>query len=332
MVKSVNTVLGPIDPDQLGVTLAHEHLWINAAPLYQKAHPGLVMSKEKVSKENRDYILQDLQTVVFGYEDNIALQDVDAACKELEIYRQCGGQTLVDVTPVDLYRNPKKLKEIAQKTDIQIIMGGSYYYYPTLENSLKALIMQNDGKNRLADQMIREFYEGADGTDIKPGVIGEVGNGNFEGTETIYRASAITQKETGVPIICHYPDLGVIDIMEQEGADVTKLVMGHWGPGHPMEEAFKRGVMVSVDQLGMNFPGIQSDEERIDTLVDVFEKGYEKQLLLSMDICYKIRWHQHGGEGYAELFRSIFPKLMERGITAEQLRTVMVDNVRRLFA
>ena len=211
MGKMINSVRGPIDIDSLGVTLTHEHLWFDVATLYKRAHPDLVMTDEKVTKENRKKILRDLHSVVFEYEDNLCFNDVDMTVKELESFKAAGGQTIVEVSTADIARNPLKLREIAEKAGINVIMGGSWYWFPSLDVDFRDFIM-TQGKNKVADILIKEIYEGVGDTGIKPGVIGEVGNGDYEGTDIIYHAAAIAQKETGVPVICHSPDLQAMSI------------------------------------------------------------------------------------------------------------------------
>ena len=330
MGKMINSVRGPIDIDSLGVTLTHEHLWFDVATLYKRAHPDLVMTDEKVTKENRKEILRDLHSVVFEYEDNLCFNDVGMTVKELESFKAAGGQTIVEVSTADIARNPLKLREIAEKAGINVIMGGSWYWFPSLDDDFRDFIM-TQGKNKVADILIKEIYEGVGDTGIKPGVIGEVGNGDYEGTDIIYHAAAIAQKETGVPVICHSPDLHVLDIAEEEGADLSKFVMGHWSLLCPMKEAFRRGAFVSVDQFGMNFPGIESDDERVGAVLRAFELGYEKKLLLSQDVCWKVRLKQFGGGGYAEIFDSVVPKIRAKGISDAEINSLFTDNVKRLF-
>ena len=134
-----------------------------------------------------------------------------------------------------------------------------------------------------------------------------------------------------MPVICHSPDLHVLDIAEEEGADLSKFVMGHWSLLCPMEEAFRRGAFVSVDQFGMNFPGIESDDERVGAVLRAFELGYEKKLLLSQDVCWKVRLKQFGGGGYAEIFDSVVPKIRAKGISDAEINSLFTDNVKRLF-
>lgn len=331
MGKMINSVTGPIDSDKLGISLTHEHLWFDISRLYKRAHPDLVMTDEKVTREKREKILRNLHSVVFEYEDNLNFHDADITVKELEPFKAAGGNTIVEVSTSDLDRNPLKLREISERSGINVIMGGGYYWFPSLDAKLKDFIL-TEGKNKVADILIKEICDGVSDTGIKPGVIGEIGNGEYEGTEIIYHAAAIAQRETGVPVILHSPDLHVLDIAEEEKADLSKFVMGHWSAVCPMEEAFKRGAFVSIDQFGMNFPGIESDDDRIKAIIKTFEMGFEKQLLLSQDVCWKVRLRKYGGAGYAEIFERILPKLKEKGINDKQIHCLLVDNVRKLFS
>ncbi len=88
---------------------------------------------------------------------------------------------------------------------------------------------------------------------------------------------------------------------------------------------------MSFDQFGMNFPGIIGDDQRIKDVMAMFERGYEKQLLLSMDVCWKIRLKKYGGDGYAHLFGSVFPRLIEAGLTQHQLDRLVSENPLRLL-
>ena len=99
-----------------------------------------------------------------------------------------------------------------------------------------------------------------------------------------------------------------------------------------MDEAIRHGAMISFDQFGMNFPGIKSDDERLKEVVTMMERGYEDHLILSQDMCWKIRLRCCGGDGYGHLLGTIVPKLKEMGVTDEQVRKMMAENVKTLFA
>ena len=99
---NVNTVLGEVSPADLGWTLPHEHLLID---IYVRFQP------------HREYMLFD----------------VDLACAELAPFAAAGGTTLVNVTTNEIGRSPLKLREIATRTGVNIVMGTGRYREPFYE-------------------------------------------------------------------------------------------------------------------------------------------------------------------------------------------------------
>lgn len=334
MNTHVNTVRGPMPIDDLGVTLTHEHLYKNSTFIYAKQFPKTRdMSDEPITRENRDEIWADKEKILYQYRDNLIIEDVDMMVEELKAFTAAGGNTIFDITPDDLGRNPEKLREISEKSGVNIVMGSAHYYLPMIEPDLYERVVHGDnGAHILADRIIREFYDGVGDTGIKPGVIGEVGLRHIPQTDEILaRATLIAQKETGAPVIYHYAPFYVLDLAEEIGADPTKIVMGHWGLRNRIDEAVERGAWIAFDQFGMDFPGIINDDERANEVLTMFEKGYEKQLLLSMDICWKVRLAKYGGGGFANIFDNGLPLIKQRGITDEQIRSLLVDNPQRLL-
>ena len=333
MNTHVNTVRGAMPIDDIGVTLTHEHLYKNSVPLYHKQFPKTrQMSDMRITRENRDEIWADKEKILYQYTDNLILDDIDDIVAELGEFTAAGGNTIFEVTPDDLGRDPLKLREISEKSGVNVIMGGTHYYLPMLAPALyERVVNGKNGAHILADRMIKEFSDGVGGTGIKPGVLGEVGLRHPPTDEILARATLIAQKETGAPVIYHYAPFWILDMAEEIGADLSKIVMGHWTMRSRVEEAVARGAWVSFDQFGMDFPGIINDEQRADEVLAMFEKGYEKQLLFSMDICWKVRLKKNGGDGYAGIFNHGFVLMQQKGITKQQLLSVMTDNPKRLL-
>src|SRR5262249_31726814 len=138
MTASVMTVTGPVAADQLGFTLIHEHLLLD---LMRDAWIG-----------------------------NNILNDPELAALELQRYRDAGGVSLVDQTNRGLAQDPVAVKRIAERTGVQIILGGGWYretYYEPYLNRWKT--------DQVANQMVTDITEGIDGTGVRAGVIGEIG-------------------------------------------------------------------------------------------------------------------------------------------------------------
>lgn len=334
MNTHVNTVRGAMPIDDIGVTLTHEHLYKDCTKIYFRQFPQTkdTMSDELISRENRDEIWADKHKILYEYTDNLRLDSVDDIVAELKEFTAAGGSTIFEVTTGDLGRDPLKLREISEKSGVNIIMGGTHYYLPMLEPTLyERVVNGQNGAHVLADMMIKEYFDGVGDTGIKPGVLGEVGLRHPPTDEILARATLIAQKETGAPVIYHYAPFWILDMAEEIGADPTKIVMGHWTMSNRVDEAIARGAWVSFDQFGMDFPGIINDEQRADEVLAMFEKGYDKHLLLSMDICWKVRLKKNGGDGYAGIFHNGFERIMQKGISKQQLLTVMTDNPKRLL-
>ena len=331
MSTTVNTVLGPLDLSQMGVTLTHEHLWMDTTRIYFKSYGEEKMSDEKITRENRQEIVKDLHTIVFGYKDNIIFNDVDLMIEELSHFKAAGGQTIFEVSTLDLGRNPLRLQEISRKAGINIVMGGTFYYYPSIDSEIQQLI-ETKGAPALANLMIREFYEGVGDTGIRPGVLGELGLQHGPTDEILAEAALIAQKETHAPLIVHSAPYWILDMAERIGSDMEKIVMGHWTAEYPVREAIERGAWVSFDQFGMNFPGIIGDDRRIEDVLSVFEAGLDHHLLLSQDTCWKVRLRHFGGDGYAHLLTDILPHLQKLGIPKDALDRIMIDNPARLLS
>ena len=120
----VQTVLGVIEPERLGVTLTHEHLLADGSPINAPHPPAEVSGKqlyfETLSLENvgliRYYAAPNLE--------DRRLLDIKTAIEEAMLYRQHGGDSLLDATPRGLGRDPVGLSVVARATGLNIVMGG----------------------------------------------------------------------------------------------------------------------------------------------------------------------------------------------------------------
>ena len=104
----VQTVLGPVDPSTLGITLTHEHLIIDLTQVlpHMLTVPGVKnvpdIYSDKLSQENIGLVRYHFAP----NEDNYLISDVDNAIVEANLYKDFGGGTLVDVTIPDIGRDP----------------------------------------------------------------------------------------------------------------------------------------------------------------------------------------------------------------------------------
>ncbi len=321
----VNTVLGPVQPDDLGITLVHEHICYGY-PGWEGAETLFPFDREAI---------------------------VNNGVKTLKQLKELGVSTYVDATAADQGRFPEILKEISEKSGVNIVCSTGYYFeeeggsaYWNFHRSL------GDISEDLYLLFLKEVTEGIGQTGIKAGVI-KVGSSKGEITDyekLMFEAAAKVQKETGVPIITHTSE-GTMGpeqakLLVDAGADPKKIQIGHMSDNLDLkyqEETLKYGVYVSWDRMGLQgLVGCPMDEQRYGTLATLIEKGYGDKIMLSHD--YIITWigrPLHLPEQAlplianwhpTHLFKNIIPALKQRNVSDEQIDTIIRRNPMNLFS
>jgi len=324
--KLINTALGPISPDAMGITLMHEHLifgysgwqYDTAAPSYDR-------------KKTAELCIEKIKQV-----------------------QQYGLRTIVDATPNDGSRDPELYKMVSEETGINIICATGFYteaegaaaYF-----KMRALFSSTPKSiiNEIYETFMKDITQGIGNSGVKAGVI-KVGTSRDVITpyeEAILEAAAMAQKDTGVPIITH-TEAGTIapqqvEFLTSKGANVKKMMIGHMCGSADLRyhlKVLQKGPYVSFDRFGLNtvFPDIL----RIGTVIGLIGLGYEKQIMLSHDSIIKWLGREFSLPNSAfslvadwnmsHIFQNIIPALKKANITEKQISTILVDNPRRLFA
>lgn len=306
----VETVLGPVDPAALGWVLPHEH---TAIALWHI--PG-----------RWDY--WELR------------RDEPVIVEELAAFRAAGGGTIVDLTLDGVGRDPDWLAGLARSTGLHIVMGAGWYrgaHYPA-----EALVDRRS-VDELADVIVRDATVGVGESGIRAGIIGEIGTDKpwlSAQEERVHRAAARAARRTGLAITTHAVQSAVglaqLDVFEAEGADLSRVVVGH-ADSHP-DPAYhraivERGATVEFDFLGMAFTPLERHGEGrlVELPGDLLAAGHVERVLLSQDVCHDSQLRRYGGNGYAYLADTFLPRLREAGVSDEEIRTMTVDNPRRLL-
>ncbi len=343
-IKKAQTVLGLVHPDELGITLPHEHLLVDAKILFSEPQEAELKKRafEPVSIDNISWINYNQYSNL----DNVRLLDEDVAIKEAMFFKNVGGGTIVDVTTAGLSPNFPALKRISQATGLNIIAGAGYY---VLAGEAR---QEFDKKtvDEIAEEIIAEILVGDSHTKIRAGIIGEIGcSWPLQDSEKkLLRASARAQQKTGAPITIHpgrhaNSPIDIIGFLDDAGADIGRVIMGHMDrtgflPA-TIQEIAKTGCYVEYDIFGGNpfYPlrfGVFNrpcDRERIEQIIELIDTGYLKQILVSQDTCLKSKLVCYGGQGYAHILSNIVPQMLARGITEEQIKTIMVENPARFL-
>ena len=334
----ITTVLGEISEDKLGVTSSHEHIFIDMRKCVDITGNEADCFYDKISMENRAEVFAD----PYGILDNALLDEVDAAVEEVSYFKKWGGQTIVDCTLDEIGRDPIALREVSQRTGVNIIVGCGHYYhkahYPYVE---KASVQE------LAEEMRKDILQGIGETDVKAGIIGEIGTSAImsDSEKKVLKAAGMVGAETGKAIHVHtdlYTENGfeVIDILTREGARPEKICIDHvdvWLRPDYIRALLQRGVYVEFDNFGKEFYTSRErrfayDLERIRLLATLLKEGYEKQILICNDICLKTMWKTYGGNGYAHILRAVRDMAVEEGIDKKAYDTLLTENVKNFLS
>lgn len=298
-MTDIMTVTGPIAADQLGPTLPHEHLFLD------------------IVKEYRGIGL---------------LNDPVLMTEELAHFTACGGRTLVDCTSRGLSRDPLMVRDVATSTGLNIVLGTGYYRDPYLDPSLNETSV-----DAIAETIVRDIETGMDDTDVRAGVIGEVGSDRKYISaleERSLRAAARAHLRTGLTITTHaarWP-VGIpqLDLFAEEGVDPRRVVIGHCDmvPSHEYHLAVaRRGAFVQFDTVQGTFE--YDTRVRVEWVMSLAHEGLIHRLLLSQDVCLRSDLKAMGGPGYAYVMTGFAHELRSAGLTDDDLHQIFVDNPRR---
>ena len=320
-MATVNTVRGPIDNSSLGVTLMHEHIF--------------VLSTE----------------IMLNYPEawGVEEQRIQDAITRLNELHTCGVHSVVDLTVIGLGRYIPRIRRVAAATPVNIIVATGIYTYNDIPFYFHfrgpGTIL--DGPELMVDMFVRDIRQGIADTGVKAGILkcATDSPGMTSGVERVLRAVAHAHRETGVPISTHTHagtrrGLEQQRVFREEGVDLSRVVIGHSGDTTDiayLEELIANGSYLGMDRFGIDT--ILSFEDRVNTVARLSERGHAGKMVLSHDAaCFNDwlperdlpailpNWH------YLHIHNDVIPALKKRGVTDDQIRTMLVDNPRAIFA
>lgn len=341
----VMTVLGPIHPDALGVTLSHEHAFLDLTNQFTEPDDPRRRSigQQKVSRDDADLLQRD----PYAIKDNLLLDDLSLALEEVARYKAAGGSTITECTSVGIHRDPEKLRRLAQGAGINVIAGCGYYTWDTHPRGMGERLAAD-----IAEEIVRDLTVGIEKTGVRAGVIGEIGISNpmHRDEQKNLVAAALAHQRTGVGIQVHtFPwgktGLEASDLLLEHGVTPSKIVICHTDvvlDQDYIRSLLDRGVTIQFDNFGKEFPApadaegfaggaFASDNARVKTIGSLVRLGYEGQILITNDICFKCMLHRFGGRGYDHVLRTIPHMLLEEGVPEKTLSTFLVANPRRFL-
>ncbi|MEZ4699456.1 MAG: hypothetical protein R2834_03920 [Rhodothermales bacterium] len=304
---------GELPVREMGITLIHEHVLV-------------------------DFIGADST----GYHRWDRSEVVARALPFLLEAKERGVKTLFECTPAYVGRDPLLLRELSEKSGLNIVTNTGYYgagnnrFIPS--SALEA------GPDEMAKVWINEFKNGIEGTGIFPGFIKMAVDGGDTLSSmhvNLVRAAAITHKETGLTIVSHTgadgPARAQLQILKEEGVSADAFVWTH-AQGGTVEgyiNAARQGAWISLDNVNhanADKPG------GIDWLVPVLKKMKDERLLHKVLISHDAGWYhvgqENGGDyrGYIDIFDYLVPALTDHGFSQEEIDLLLMQNPQRAYA
>ena len=305
----IQSATGPLDTADMGFTLMHEHVMVLWPPMYQKYpelfdRPGLMAN----------------------------------AITKLKAAVAAGVKTMVDLTPIDLGRDPGFIQEAAQKSGMQIIVPTGLYY-------ARPFYFLGRPDSAMTDLFIKDITEGISTTGVRANVIKCATEPEMDAiNERVLRASARAHRATGVPICTHtHPatrtGLDQQRVFKDEGCDLGRIVIGHSDDSSDinyLDEIIQNGSFCGMDRIGLPQP--RTDEQRVDMVTALVERGYANRITLSHDASCHLdmlapelldQWTDKWN--FTHIPIDVVPMLKERGVSDANIHQMTVLNPRRIF-
>ena len=313
----VETVLGPISPEEMGKTDAHDHL---------------------IRKGGVEVITNG---------GNFDMPDEAKAIEELELFKSVGGDTLVEMTPIGSGRSIESLRSVSRKSGIHVIATTGFHKSEFYD---KSHFLWKYDTNQLAKLLIADVTEGIDVYDYagpivrrsegKAGVIKAAGS--LQSITSVERkeleAAAIASRETGAPVSLHLEKgtmaLEAIDILLANGARPDNIILGHIDRNPDFRyhsEIARRGVFLIYD--GAARVKYYTDEVMAGLYKKMVDAGFGDQLLMGADLGGKSYFRAYeGGPGLGYNLGVFVPRLLDSGVSEEAINKILVANARRAFS
>jgi phosphotriesterase-related protein len=315
-VDRIVTVLGDIDPGDLGFCQSHEHLSI--APGYSaELNPDLRI-------------------------DNGA-----KTLEELLAYRGAGGMALVDAQPPGCGRDPDMLAFLSRKSGVHIIASTGFHRLVFYPESHWIHALNEDTLTRLfLDELDRGMYGLCDDRPPKRSTASRAGQiktaldaGTFTAEhEKLFRAAAAAARSTGSALMVHIEKgsapLGLADFLFKLGVEPERLVFCHPDRAVPQIEIHRelcgRGINLEYDTIGR--PKYHDDDHEADIICVMIEAGFEDRILMSLDVT-RARLASYGGiPGLTHILHNFIPRLRRRGISETAIGRFFFRNPARIFS
>ncbi len=307
----VVTVAGPLPASALGVTDAHDHLFLRSPAL-----PGE------------------------GFDD------LGAAVAEVREAQATGLASIVEMTPIGCGRRPDLMRAVSEATGMPVIAATGYHrdaHYPEGHWVHEASV------ETLAERIVTDLRDGmhpADWLDVslsldpaRAGVI-KAGASYQRITASEGRrleAAAIGHRHTGATILVH-AEVGtcgheIVDLLTAHHVPPGSILLAHMDRNPDPElhaEIAARGVTLEYDTIGRI--KYRPDSDLLDLIGSVVDAGHLERIVLGLDLGRRDYFRAFGGgPGMRYLMATFVPRLRRR-IGEAAVETILVANPARAFA
>ena len=310
----VRTVLGDIQPEEMGLTYSHEHI---------------VIEESFSTLANPEFILNDTVRI----------------SADLNEFYQLGGRTMVDTMPAACGRNILKLAEVSRNSNVNIIAPTGIHleiYYPPNHWRYHLTV------DELTELFIKDITEGIDEYDYcspvikrtlhKAGMI-KLATGDEKITDhqrKIFEAVVNAHLETGAPILTHTNcgnlAMDQVELFLKLGADLNHVVISHVDKQRDMtfhRDLVQTGVYVEYDS---HFRLMTKGDDWTYRLLESMLPNYFDRIVIGMDMAKNTYWKSYGGKpGLIYLLTEFRQELETRGI-GEYFGKLFFTNPQQLYS
>ncbi|MET6594366.1 phosphotriesterase-related protein [Citrobacter portucalensis] len=282
------------------------------------------------------WVHEHLHIDLSGFKNNLdcRLDQYDLICQEMKDLRALGVSNIIEMTNRYMGRNPQFMLDLMRETGINVVACTGYYQDAFFPEHVAARSVE-----QLAQEMVDEIVIGIDGTELKAGIIAEIGSSEGVITpleEKVFIAAARAHIETGRPFSTHtsFSTMGVeqLVLLQAHGVDLSRVTVGHCDLKDNLDNILRMidlGAYVQFDTIGKN--NYYPDEKRIGMLHELRNRGLLNRVMLSMDITRRSHLKANGGNGYDYLLTTFIPQLRQSGFSQADVDTMLRDNPSQFF-
>jgi predicted metal-dependent phosphotriesterase family hydrolase len=312
-MTKIQTILGTIEPGELGFTDSHGHL---------------IMDRDLIVAKHPDFKIADIDKVV----------------EEVNLFMQAGGRAMVEMSPIGCGRNPRAMLEIAARTGLHVVAStgiqkSEFYLDSHWRHFYSAQQMAEIFIEEITEGMDANSYNGPfiDRIEAKAGIIKVATPYQHisPSDKRVFEAAALAHKETGAPISTHTENgtmgLEQVQLIQSFGVEPQHFTVGHMDRNPDLYTHIKiaeTGAFLLYDTPSRvkYFP----ESTFIELVGGMVEAGYGKQIVWGGDMARKSYFHSYsGGPGLAYVPEKFTARMRDQGFSDDVVEDIFVNNPAR---